>query len=362
MLAKRLAELPVGDHWCYEPKWDGFRCLVFRERGADGPTVDLRSRNDRPRARYFPELVAALAALPGDDVVLDGEILVRVGDRFDFGAILLRLHPAASRVARLSVETPAVLVVFDALALGPTDLRAAPQAERRGQLETVMASAPPPLHLTPSTVVLEQARAWLDHGGDAIDGVVAKDMTSSYQAGRRAMVKVKRQHTADCVVAGFRWLGGEPVVSSLLLGLFDDAGGLCHVGVASAFAQRRRRALVEVLRPYAVALAGHPWEHGFGLEGGALGRLRGTAGRWTPDLGLDWQPLAPVLVAEVAFDAVDGIRFRHPPRFLRWRPDKRAAECTLEQLDPPAGAPHGPRPATAPMADVEVELDGRRVR
>jgi ATP-dependent DNA ligase len=342
----------VGAGWSYEPKWDGFRCLAFREAGADGrgAFVDLRSRNDRPLARYFPELVAALTALPGDDVVLDGEILVRVGERFDFGAILLRLHPAASRVARLAVETPAVLVVFDVLAIGETDLRAAPYAERRSALEAVMAAAPPPLLLTPATAAVEQAQAWLDHGGDAIDGVVAKEATSTYQAGRRAMVKVKRRRTADCVVAGFRWLGGEPIVSSLLLGLYDAGGDLHHVGVVSAFARRQRVALVEALRPYAVALAGHPWEHGFGLEGGALGRLRGTAGRWTPELGLDWQPLAPLLVAEVAFDAVDGIRFRHPARFARWRPDKPAAECQLDQLDPldaPAPTPPAPAPPSA---------------
>jgi ATP-dependent DNA ligase len=322
MLARLARELP-RDGYLYEPKWDGFRCLVFRE----ARDVELRSRNQRPLARYFPELVEALLELPVDRFVLDGEILVAG----DFEALLRRLHPAASRVERLRVETPASFVAFDLIACGDDDVRAQPFLERRRLLEQLLANAEPPLVLTEMTDDERRAAVWLDATG-AIDGVVAKHRDLRYEPGVRAMVKVKRERTADCVVAGFRWLVDRPLPSSLLLGLYDDGGALRHVGIVSSFPRARRRALLEEISPYVVELRGHPWEHGFLLAGGSTGKLPGAAGRWTPEMTQDWVPLAPELVCEVAFDQVDGDRLRHPARFRRWRPELDPLNCTLAQL------------------------------
>jgi ATP-dependent DNA ligase len=322
MLARLERELP-HDGYLYEPKWDGFRCMVFR----DEADVDLRSRNQRPLARYFPELVRALLDLPVERFALDGEIVVPG----DFEALLRRLHPAASRVERLSVDTPASLIAFDLLALQQRDLRELPFVERRRLLEELFAAVQPPLALTESTDDEECAAAWLD-ARNGVDGVVAKHRELRYEPGVRAMVKVKHEHTAECVVAGFRWLRDRPLPRSLLLGLYDEAGGLQHVGIVSSIAQSRRRALLEHVAPHVVELEGHPWEHGFLAGGGSTGKLPGAAGRWTPDMDQDWVPLAPELVCEVAYDQVDRHRLRHPARFRRWRPDLDPRACTLAQL------------------------------
>jgi len=328
MLARLARELPLGDY-LYEPKWDGFRCLAFR----DGDEVDLRSRNQRPLARYFPEVVEALLALRQSRFVLDGELVVAGPEGFDFEALLSRLHPAASRVERLRRETPASYVAFDVLALGARDLCEAPLRERRAQLEAFLPEPRPPLHVTPVTDDPQVATAWLDRfQGAGIDGVVAKHVALRYVPGRREMIKVKRERTAECVVAGFRWLVDRPLPSSLLLGLYED-GSLRHVGIASGFAERKRHELLERLRPFVVPLEGHPWETGFLLPGGPAGRLPGAAGRWAPGMTQDWTPIAPQLVCEVAYDQVDVDRFRHPARFKRWRPDRDAQSCALDQID-----------------------------
>ena len=331
MLARLARELPTGPGWSYEPKWDGFRCLVFRA----GDEVDLRSRNDRPLARYFPEVVEAVRALPADAVVLDGELLVTRDGRADFPALMARVHPAPSRVALLRAQIPARLVAFDLLGCGEEDLRAVPFGQRRARLEQLLAGAsidPAAVELTPTTTDPALAQRWLDALVDGADGVVAKRLDGAYEPGRRVMVKVKRERTADCVVAGMR-LFAEPLsVSSLLLGLYDDAGALHHVGVVTGISGARRVRLLGELAPLAAPLAGHPWQHGFVLGGGSLGRLKGTAGRWTPDQPRDWEPLRPELVCEVAYDAVEGLRFRHPARFRRWRPDRDPRSCTVEQL------------------------------
>jgi ATP-dependent DNA ligase len=329
MLARLARKLPA-DGYLYEPKWDGFRCLAFR----DGADIDLRSRNGKPLARYFPELVEALLALPGEPFVLDGEIVATKDGCFDFAALLARLHPAASRVALLRRETPAALVVFDLIALDGTDLRDRPFAERRQRLAGLLAAGAPPLFLTPLTDDPDRATTWLErYEGPGIDGVVAKHRELRYEPGRRQMIKVKRERTADCVVAGFRWLIDRPLPSSLLLGLYGG-DALQHVGIASAFTEARRRRLLEELRPHVTDLAGHPWEDGFLLAGSPTGRLRGAAGRWSPqEMEQDWTPLVPRLVCEVTYDQVDQHRFRHPARFARWRPDRDPHSCTLEQLD-----------------------------
>jgi ATP-dependent DNA ligase len=332
MLATLARELPAGD-LVFEPKWDGFRCLVF----GDDDHVELYSRNDRPLARYFPELVESLLALAEPRFVLDGEIVVRGPDGVDFGALMLRLHPSPSRVARLRAETPASFVTFDLLALGDRDLRPTPFAERRARLTELLAGAPAPIVLTPLTEDRDVAAAWLDRfGGGGIDGVVAKDPGAPYQGGRRSKswLKVKRERTAECVVGGVRLLDDEPVVASLLLGLYDAEGRLRHVGVTASFTKAQRRQLVEDVRPYVTSIAGHPWEHGFALERGPIGRLAGAAGAWDPaTMERDWWPLRPALVCEVAYDHLDaGGRWRHPARFRRWRPDRDPASCTFDQL------------------------------
>ena len=328
MLAKLARELPSGD-FLYEPKWDGFRCLAAR----DGDEVDLRSRHGRPFGRYFPELVDAFRALRCETFVLDGEIVAAANGAHDFSALLARIHPAATRVERLRAETPAAYVAFDALATDRGELLTLPFRDRRRRLEALLAGAPEPLQVTPVAATAEEAERWLDlPPGSGIDGIVAKNLAQRYEPGARTMIKVKRERTADCVVAGFRWLVDRPLPSSLLLGLYDEHGDLRHVGVASSFTQRTREELLATLRPRVVELVGHPWERGFLLSGNPTGRLRGSAGRWTPDMTQDWTPVAPELVCEVRYDQLDGERFRHPARFIRWRPDREPTSCTFDQL------------------------------
>jgi len=320
MLGKLVRELPLGDV-LYEPKWDGFRALALR----DGGELDLRSRHGNPLSRYFPEIAEALLALREQRFVLDGEI---VPDDGDFPALMQRLHPAASRVARLAEEAPATFVAFDLLAAGDVVLLGAPFAERRARLEALLAHPPARVRLTEATRDPETAARWVDEH----EGVIAKPLDLTYGPGKRWLLKVKRQRSADCVVAGFRWRAERPLPSSLLLGLYDDAGLLQHVGVASSFGVRQAEELLATLREHVAPLEGHPWEHGFLVGGGALGRLRGAAGRWVPGMTMDWTPVAPELVAEVTYDQVDVDRFRHPSRFKRWRADREPRSCRLEQL------------------------------
>lgn len=328
MLARLARELPPRA-LLYEPKWDGFRCLAFVEGGA----VDLRSRHGRPLTRYFPEIAAALAGLPRP-AVLDGELVVPRAGGLAFEPLLARLHPSPSRVARLARDTPAALVAFDLLAEGDEDLTSRPLRERRPRLAALLAGAPGSLRVTPSTRDPAAARAWLEAPpASGVDGVVAKDLGSVYAPGRRGWIKVKRERTADCVVGGFRTYAGAPLVASLLLGLWDAGGRLVHVGVSSSFGEGDRRALHERFRPLAVPLAGHPWEHGFNLGASPVGRLAGSAGRWDPALmSLDWTAVAPARVVEVAYDRLDGLRFRHPARLVRFRPDRDPRSCALDQL------------------------------
>ena len=335
MLGRLARELP-RDGYLYEPKWDGLRCLAFR---ADAD-IDLRSRNRRPLARYFPELTEALSGVAEHRFVLDGEIIVTSERGFDFGALMMRLHPAATRVERLRRESPARLVAFDLLALGGQDLTARPFEARRELLVDLLADAPPGLHVTPATDDPDLALTWLGRfQGGGIDGVMAKRRDDPYRPGVRAMVKVKRERTADCVVAGLRAFPGEPVVASLLLGLYDERGALQHIGVASSFTEAQRRELHDELSALVMPLAGHPWERGFLVEGGPMGRLPGAAGRWTPELELDWTPLAPERVCEIAYDQLDDHRLRHPARFRRWRPDRDPRSCALDQLEAAHAAP-----------------------
>jgi ATP-dependent DNA ligase len=322
MLAALARTLPEDEGYLFEPKWDGFRCLAFR----DGDEVDLRSRNQRPFARYFPEVVDALRALGEERFVIDGELVTE-----DFPSLLARTHPAASRVAKLAAETPATFIAFDVLARGNDVLCDAPFEQRRFVLESLLRDAPTGLRLTPATEDRDAASSWLDARSGAIDGVVAKRRDLRYQPGKRAMVKVKRERTVDCVVAGMRLFADRSGVSSLLLGLYDADGDLVHVGVAAGFARARRLELVHELRSLAVPIDEHPWRRGFGASG-SIGRLPGAASRWTPDMELDWLPLRPERVAEVAYDHLEGVRFRHPGRLKRWRPDRDAASCRLEQL------------------------------
>jgi ATP-dependent DNA ligase len=328
MLAELAREVPRGPY-LYEPKWDGFRCLAF----VAGGEVELRSRHDRPLARYFPEVVDALRPLSEAGCVLDGEIVVLGAGGSDFAALMNRTHPAASRVRRLAAETPATLVAFDLLSRGDEDLTAAPFCERRARLEVLLAPDRTGVRLTPATDDADEAAMWAAGARRGIDGVVAKRLDLTYQPGRRAMIKVKPERTAECVVAGVRLLAGAPpLIGSLLLGLWDGAL-LRHVGVVSNFPRARRRELVRELGPLAARLAGHPWENGFQLERSPMGRLPGAAARWEPGaMTLDWVPLRAERVAEVAYDHLDGQRFRHPARFVRWRPDRDPGSCTFEQL------------------------------
>jgi ATP-dependent DNA ligase len=348
MLAKVADELPPEGDFLYEPKWDGFRALVFRD--AD---VFIQSRDLRPFDRYFPDLHDAfLHALP-EGCVLDGEIVIATSGGLDFDALQLRLHPAASRVSKLAHETPASFVAFDALAIDGRDLRSEPQSERRRALESLLARARPPLYLTPATTDRGIAHEWLTRfEGAGLDGVIAKRLDAAYQPGRRVMLKIKHVRTADCVVAGFRWhKAGEGVVGSLLLGLYDGDGVLQHVGVTSSFTMATRRQLARELAPLRKgALADHPWRDWAGAAAESS-RMPGGQSRWSAGKDLSWEPLRVERVCEVKYDHLQGDRFRHAAIFLRWRPDKPPRECTYDQLE-----------ATTPYELENVFGAGRRKR
>jgi ATP-dependent DNA ligase len=337
MLAKLATELPDGDGWLFEPKWDGFRALVFRDRDR----FYIQSRDLKPLDRYFPELEAFFRASLPERCVVDGEIVI-VGPRgLDFDALQMRLHPAASRVKKLAAETPASFVAFDLLAEGERDLRSLPQAERRLRLEQALAGATGGVHLTPCRRERSVAEEWFHRfEGAGLDGVVAKHESTIYQPGKRAMVKVKHARTADCVLAGFRWHKNGPGthVGSLLLGLYDDAETLHHVGVTSSFTMDARRRLAQELEPLRQdALASHPWRHWAEMGDGAQ-RVPGAQSRWSAGKDLSWEPLRIERICEVKYDHMQGDRFRHAAVFLRWRPDKRPADCRYDQLEvtPPA--------------------------
>jgi len=332
MLAAPAETLPAGDGWLYEPKWDGFRALVFR--GAED--VYIQSRDLRPLDRYFPELHEACLAQLLAGCVLDGEIVIVTDHGLDFAALQLRLHPAASRVAMLAKTTPAAFVAFDLLAVDGRDVQTIPQAERRRLLEGVLDGAAPPLYLTPITRDRDTALAWLhEFEGAGLDGVIAKPAQGTYQPGKRAMIKVKHVRTADCVVAGFRWhKSGPDAVGSLLLGLYDDAGALHHVGVTSAFPMAMRRQLALELEPLRRgALNDHPWRGWAEREGGEFVRMPGGQSRWSAGKDLSWEPVRIERVCEVKYDHLQGRRFRHAALFLRWRPDKQPADCRYDQLE-----------------------------
>ncbi len=331
MLAKLARELPAPDGLVYEPKWDGFRCIVFR----DGDEVVLGSRNERPLDRYFPELVEALRRELPPRCVVDGEIVIAGPGGLDFDALLQRIHPAASRIRMLAEQTPASFVAFDLLATGDEDLRPRPFAERRAALEAALAGAHPPVHLTPATRDSAVATDWFHRfEGAGLDGVVAKRVDQPYRENERVMLKVKHARTADCVVAGFRWHKSGGVVGSLLLGLYDDSGTLHHVGVASGFSAARQRELVAELQPLQEgALDGHPWAAWAEAAHDPGGRVPGGASRWNAGRDLSWEPLRPERVAEVAYDHLQGDRFRHATSFVRWRPDRDPRSCTYAQLD-----------------------------
>ena len=334
MLAKRVAALPAGDGWIFEPKWDGFRALVFRDRDE----VFIQSRDEKPLGRYYPELIEPImAGLPGR-CVLDGEIVIAQAGGLDFEALQLRLHPAQSRVQLLATRIPASIVFFDILAEGDRDLTPRPFVERRAILETVLRGVRPPLHITPTTRDLTVAADWFKRfEGAGLDGVMAKPADGPYEPNKRVMLKVKHERDCDCVVAGFRWhkRGPDSAVGSLLLGLYDAERHLQHVGVCASFTDVKRRELVDFLAPYQTdALAGHPWKDwAMGEEAESTGRRPGVGNRWNVGKDMSWQPLRPELVVEVAYDHMQGSRFRHTAQFRRWRPDKRPEDCTFEQLE-----------------------------
>jgi ATP-dependent DNA ligase len=331
MLAKLANEVPTGEGWLFEPKWDGFRTLVFR----DGDELYVQSRDSKPLNRYFPEILGPLAQHLPRRCVVDGEIVIAGPNGLAFEALLLRIHPAASRVAMLAREAPASVVLWDLLAIDDEDLRARPLVERRRRLEAALAGARPPIHLTPATRDRALAVDWFDRfEGAGLDGVVAKRLDEPYRPGQRSMVKVKHQRTADCVVAGFRWHKDGPgaMVGSLLLGLYDDEGTLHHTGIAASFTAKRRQELVAELAPLRErALDDHPWG-AWRIEPGAQ-RVPGATSRWNRGKDLSWEPLRPELVCEVAYDHMQGDRFRHATHFQRWRPDKPPRDCTYAQLE-----------------------------
>jgi ATP-dependent DNA ligase len=333
MLAKLADELPAGGGFLYEPKWDGFRAIVFR----DGSEVFIQSRDLRPLDRYFPELHAAFLAQLPDQCVVDGEIVIATPHGLDFDALQLRLHPAASRVNKLAATSPASFVAFDVLAVDGRDVRAIVQVERRVLLEHALAAVQPPVHVTPMTRDPAVAAEWLSRfEGAGLDGVMAKPDHGTYEAGKRAMIKIKHARTAECVVAGFRWHknGQGELVGSLLLGLYDDHGALHHVGVTSAFTVARRRELAIELEPLRRdALEGHPWRAWAEADGNHTSRMPGGQSRWSAGKDLSWEPLRIERVCEVKYDHLQGDRFRHATIFLRWRPDKQPRDCRYDQLE-----------------------------
>ncbi|MDQ1487552.1 MAG: hypothetical protein QOJ23_66 [Actinomycetota bacterium] len=337
MLAKLARTLPAEGGMLYEPKWDGFRCIVFR----DGDEIELGSRNERPLTRYFPELSDPLRDQLPTRCVLDGEVVIATAaGGLDFEALLQRIHPAASRIQLLAGQTPASFVAFDVLAEGDEDLRPLPQVERRRRLEAMLGGARPPVHLTPCTTDRALAAEWFDaFEGAGLDGVVAKPEQLPYREGERVMLKVKHERTADCVVAGFRWHKSGGVIGSMLLGLFDEAGTLHHVGVTAAFPMTQRKALVDTLAPYREgALENHPWRDWATAMAEARGRMPGAQSRWNAGKDQSWEPVRPELVVEVRYDHLQGDRFRHGTTFVRFREDRKPESCTYAQLDEAAPA------------------------
>ena len=331
MLARVAETIPDGTTFLYEPKWDGFRAIVFR----DADTLYIQSRDFRPLDRYFPDLHAALLDRLPSSCVVDGEIVIATPQGLDFDALQMRLHPAASRVAKLAAETPASFVAFDLLALDGEDLRARPMTERRERLERALSKATPPLHLTPMTRDVATAREWLERfEGAGLDGVIAKPAAGRYEPGKRVMIKIKHIRTADCVVAGFRWHRAAPgAVGSLLLGLYDQTHQLHHVGVTSSFTMEKRRALAKELEPLRKhALDDHPWRNWANPEETGA-KMPGGQSRWSAGKDLSWEPLRIERVCEVKYDHLQGPRFRHAAIFLRWRPDKPPEACRYDQLD-----------------------------
>jgi ATP-dependent DNA ligase len=334
MLAKRVAEIPGGDSWIFEPKWDGFRAVVFR----DEDEVLIQSRDGKSLNRYFPELLETLRAQLPARCVLDGEIVIAGSSGLDFDALQLRIHPALSRVKLLSQETPASIVFFDLLCKGEENLCNQPFEQRRQMMESLLSSAAPPIHLTPATRDRSIAEDWFRRfEGAGLDGVMAKLRTAIYEPNKRAMLKVKHERDCDCVVAGFRWHknGEGTAIGSLLLGLYDDSGSLQHVGVCASFKSDTRRELVEHLAPYRNnALISHPWRSWANLDAGADGqRMPGGQSRWSQGKDLSWEPLRPELIVEVAYEHMQGNRFRHMAQFRRWRTDKKPIDCTYAQLE-----------------------------
>ena len=336
MLAKRIDNLPAGQTWIFEPKWDGFRAMVFR----DDDEILIQSRDTKSLNRYFPELLDPLKAQLPDRYALDGEIVVAKNGALEFEDLQLRIHPAASRVKMLSQQIPASIVFFDLLCEGDRDWRSEPFDRRRAKLESILADATPPLHLTPATRDSDVASDWFRRfEGAGLDGVIAKPMAGTYDSDKRVMFKIKHERDCDCVVAGFRWYKGAKnvAVGSLLLGLFDDAGALQHVGVCASFTDKKRRELSEFLAPYRRdALSDHPWRSwadaaSMGDEAGH--RMPGGQSRWSQGKDLSWEPLRPELVVEVAYEHMQAGRFRHMSQFRRWRPDKDPADCTYAQLE-----------------------------
>lgn len=356
MLSKRIDDLPEGDAWIFEPKWDGFRALIFR----DGEEVMIQSRDEKPLNRFFPELLDPLRAQLPARCVLDGEIVIARNGALDFDALQLRLHPAASRVKLLSHETPASIVFFDLLCEGDRDLRNEEFEKRRRRLTSILASAHPPLHLTPATEDRSVAEDWFRRfEGAGLDGVMAKPRSGVYESDKRTMFKVKHERDCDCVVAGFRWhkKGDGTAIGSLLLGLYDDAGALQHVGVCASFTTEKRHELVEFLAPYRKnALEHHPWakwaEQAWAdhdpTNGGAGHRMPGGMSRWSQGKDLSWEPLRPELVAEVTYEHMQGSRFRHMSHLKRWRFDKSPLDCTYAQLE-----------VVAPQELAEIFASGR---
>lgn len=331
MLAKAVPAIPTGALW-YEPKWDGFRSIVFR----DGDEVEIGSRNERPMTRYFPEVVEAVKANLPERCVLDGELIVVVGDRLEFEVLQQRIHPAASRVKLLSEQTPASFIAFDLLALDDADYTGRPFEERRAALEQALADARAPIHLTPLTRDPELAAQWFaQFEGAGLDGVVAKPLDGTYQPDRRSMFKIKHQRTADCVVAGYRLhRSGDDLIGSLLLGLYNSAGDLASVGVIGAFPLARRKELFVELQPLVTTFDDHPWAWARQEEGARTPR-NSEYSRWNNGKDLSFVPLRPELVVEVRYEHMEGVRFRHTAQFNRWRPDRDPHSCTYEQLEEP---------------------------
>lgn len=340
MLAKPVADIPAGRH--YEPKWDGFRSIIFR----DGDEVEIGSRKERPMTRYFPEVVEAVRASFPPRAVIDGEIVIADQERntLDFEALQQRIHPAASRVTLLSEQTPASFIAFDLLALGDTDLTGRPLRERWAALQEALAGARPPVHLTPATQDLELARQWFDQfEGAGLDGLIAKKLDGCYEPDKRVLAKIKHERTADCVVAGYRvHKSGPDTIGSLLLGLYDERGVLASVGVVGALPMATRKALFAELQPLVTGFDGHPWNWAAHEEGERTPRKNETS-RWNAGKDLSFVPLRPERVVEVRYDYMEGVRFRHTAQFVRWRPDRDPRSCTYDQLE---------RPVSFTIADV----------